>query len=289
MAHAIRLFVLTALAMVAFAANSVLGRLGLVETEIGAGSFALIRLLSGAAMLVLLCQLQSKSLAGTWRGGFSLTLYAVCFSYAYIAMPAGTGAIILFAMVQITMLGWGLMQGERLTSLQWFGFTVALAALIWLISPSVEAPPLLAAGAMALAGIGWGAYSLLGRGTDDPTAATAGNFVRASLIAGPVLLAALPFAPEARPPLDGIVLAIISGAITSGLGYAIWYLALKDLTATRAGIAQLTVPAIAAIGGVLFLTEPITLRFTLATLAILSGVALAVLTPAPGSSKAGHD
>jgi len=286
MAHALRLFLLTTLAMVAFAANSVLGRMGFVETEIGAGSFTFIRLLSGALILILLCALQAKRLGGTWRGGLCLTIYAVCFSYSYLAIPAGTGAIILFALVQITMLSWGLLRGERLSGLQWFGFVLALTALVWLVSPSLEAPPLPAAAAMAVAGIAWGVYSLPGSGGGDPTAATAGNFVRAMLICVPILLVALPVAPEPPPPLDGVALAVMSGAITSGLGYAIWYVALKDLTATRAGIAQLTVPAIAAIGGVLFLAEPITLRFSLATLAILSGVALAVLTRAPGSSKA---
>ncbi|NQY98389.1 MAG: DMT family transporter [Henriciella sp.] len=287
MAYPLRTFLLTALAMVSFAANSVLGRLGLVETEIGAGSFTMIRLLSGAIILVLLCVWQSRSVSGTWRGGLCLTIYAVCFSYSYLAIPAGTGAIILFALVQITMLSWGLMRGERLSGLQSFGFVLALAALVWLISPSIEAPPLAAAAAMAIAGIAWGVYSLPGSSSGaDPTAATAGNFVRATLIAAPLLLIALQINPEARPPADGIALAVTSGAVTSGLGYAIWYVALKDLTATRAGIAQLTVPAIAAIGGVLFLAEPITVRFSIATLAILTGVALAVLTPAPGSSKA---
>lgn len=286
MAHALRLFLLTTLAMVAFAANSVLGRLAFVETDIGAGSFTLIRLLSGALILVLLCALQTKPLGGTWRGGFCLTVYAICFSYSYLTIPAGTGAIILFALVQITMLSWGLVRGERLTLLQWFGFVLALAALVWLISPSIEAPPFAAAAAMAIAGIAWGIYSLPGSGGGDPTAATAGNFVRATLLALPVILIALPIAPDPRPPLDGTALAVISGALTSGLGYAIWYVALKDLTATRAGIAQLTVPAIAAIGGVLFLAEPITLRFSLATMAILGGVALAVLTRTPRSSKA---
>ncbi len=283
-----RLFLLTSLAMIAFAANSVLGRLGLVETEIGAGSFALIRLVSGAVTLALICLLQTKRLSGSWAGGLSLLAYAVFFSYAYIALPAGTGAIILFAVVQITMLGWGIARGERLSAWQWSGFIVALIALVWLVSPSVEAPPLLAAASMAFAGIGWGAYSLLGRGAGDPTASTAGNFLRASLLAIPIIGFAAPFGTEPIPPGDGVFLAIISGAITSGLGYAIWYMALKDLTATRAGIAQLSVPAIAAIGGVLFLAEPITLRFALATLAILVGVAIAILTPTARSSKAGR-
>lgn len=272
--------------MIAFAANSVLGRLGLIGTDIGAGSFALIRLISGAAVLLLICTLQRKHVTGTWAGGVALLAYAAFFSYAYIALSAGMGAVILFALVQLTMLGWGLFQGERLSTLQWAGFVVAIAALVWLVSPSIEAPPLLATAAMAIAGMGWGAYSLLGRGVSDPTAATAGNFLRASALGLPILALAISFAPEPLPPTDGILIAVVSGAVTSGLGYVIWYSVVKQLSASRAGIAQLSVPAIAAIGGVLFLSEPITLRFALSTLAILGGVGLAVLTAAPGSSKA---
>lgn len=289
MNSAFRLFGLTSLALIAFAANSVLGRLGLVETTIGAGSFALIRLISGALILACICLLQTKRLSGSITGGLSLLVYASFFSFAYIALPAGMGAIILFAMVQITMLGWGLSRGEQLSPWQWTGFLIAITALIWLVSPSLEAPPLWAAAMMAVAGIGWGAYSLIGRSAKDATAATAGNFVIASLIAAPLLAGLFLVAPEPIPPRDGIILAVLSGAITSGLGYVIWYQALKALSATRAGIAQLSVPAIAAIGGVLFLSEPITLRFALATSAILGGVALAVLTIAPRSIKAGND
>lgn len=288
MSRAFHLFLLTGLAMVAFAANSVLGRLGLVETEIGAGSFALIRLISGALVLAGICLAQSKRISGSISGGVSLLVYAGFFSYAYIALPAGMGAIILFAMVQITMLGWGLMRGEQLSGLQWIGFLIAILALVWLVSPSLEAPPLWAAAMMAVAGIGWGAYSLIGRSAGDATTATAGNFAIASVIAAPLLALTLMFTPEPAPPLDGTLLAVLSGAITSGLGYVIWYQALKNLSATRAGIAQLSVPAIAAIGGVLFLAEPITFRFSLATLAILGGVTLAVLTAAPRSIKAGE-
>lgn len=286
MPNALNLFILTSLAMVAFAANSVLGRMGLIETEIGAGSFALIRLVSGAIVLAVICLLQSKKISGSLSGGLSLLIYAGFFSYAYIALPAGMGAIILFAMVQITMLGWGLMRGETLSALQWVGFVIAIAALIWLVSPSIQAPPLWAAAMMAIAGIGWGAYSLIGRGAQDATSATTGNFIIASALAAPLLVATLFFVPESYPPLKGVGLAVLSGAVTSGLGYVIWYRALSGLTATRAGIAQLSVPAIAAIGGVIFLAEPITWRFTLATTAILGGVALAVLTAAPRSIKA---
>lgn len=286
MPSGLRLFLITSLTMVAFAANSVLGRLGLIEMDIGAGSFAVIRLISGALMLVGICAVQSKRISGSFSGGVSLLIYAACFSYAYIALPAGMGAIILFAMVQITMLGWGLARGETLSGLQWAGFAAAVAALVWLVSPSLEAPPIWAALAMAVAGIGWGAYSLLGRGGRDPTSTTTGNFIWASGIAVPVFGISLLVQSEPVPPVDGILIAMTSGAITSGLGYVIWYQALKSLTATRAGIAQLSVPAIAAIGGVIFLAEPITVRFALATSAILGGVAVAVLTPSPGSRKA---
>ena len=283
MPDSLRVFLLTAFAMIAFAANSVLGRLGLVDTEIDAGSFALIRLVSGALVLAVICLLQSKRIAGSLSGGLALLIYASCFAFAYIALPAGMGAIILFAMVQVTMLGWGLWTGERLANLQWLGFLVAGSALVWLASPSLEAPPLWAAGRMAMAGIGWGAYSLSGKNSVDATASTTGNFIIASLIAGPLLATGFVISSTPIPPLNGAMIAILSGAVTSGLGYVIWYQALKDLTATRAGIAQLSVPAIAAIGGVIFLAEPITLRFTLATTAILGGVAIAVLTPSSRS------
>lgn len=283
-----RLFALTSLTMIAFAANSVLSRMGLAETEIGAGSFALIRLLSGAGLLALIAVLQSKRISGSLAGAVSLLLYAGFFSFAYLALSAGMGAIILFAMVQITMLGWGLARGEVLSILQWAGFALAVVALLYLVAPSLEAPPLWAAGMMALAGIGWGVYSLIGRGAADAAAATTGNFVLASLMALPAFGGILLISPEPAPPLDGIVIAVICGAITSGLGYVIWYQALKGLSATRAGIAQLSVPALAAFGGVIFLAEPITLRFAVATSAILIGVGLAVLTDAPRSRKAGQ-
>lgn len=288
MSSALRLFLVTSLAMIAFAANSVLGRIGLVDTEIGAGSFALIRLISGALTLTAICALQSKRVSGSPIGGLSLLIYAGFFSFAYIALPAGMGAIILFAMVQITMLGWGLSRGERLSIQQWIGFVIAVTALLWLVSPSLEAPPLWAIIAMAIAGMGWGVYSLLGRGASDPTGTTTGNFIWASALALPLFGLSILVQPEPIPPMDGIALAMASGSITSGLGYVIWYQALKGLTATRAGIAQLTVPAIAALGGVVFLAEPITLRFALSTMAILGGVALAVLTPKAGSRKAGR-
>jgi len=276
----LQLVSLTAFTMIAFAANSVLGRLGLQGGDIGAGSFALIRLISGALVLAMLVSPMRAVRSGSWKGSFALFIYAAFFSYAYLQLAAGTGALILFAIVQITMVGAGLLSGERFTPLQWTGLLSALLALGWLLSPGLEAPPLIGALAMTIAGIGWGAYSLLGRNTGaDPTHNTAGNFLRASLIGLACLLPLILFiAPEQRPGLNGVIWATLSGALTSGLGYALWYKALKQLSATRAGIAQLTVPAIAALGGVLFLQEPLTLRFALSSLIILGGVGLATLT-----------
>ena len=277
----LQVILLTSLAMIAFAANSVLGRLGLLGGDIGAGSFALIRLISGAVVLGFLVNPSTALRSGHWRGGLALFIYAAFFSYAYLQLAAGTGALILFATVQIIMVGAGLINGERFTGLQWAGLLAAFAALVWLLSPGLEAPPLIGAGAMIIAGAGWGLYSLLGRSASgDPIVDTAGHFLRAGLIALVFLLPIILWlAPEQRPGPSGASLAIISGAVTSGLGYAIWYRALKGLTATRAGIAQLTVPALAALGGILFLQEQLTLRFIIASLVILTGVGFATLTP----------
>lgn len=276
-----KLIGLTSLAMIAFAANSVLGRMGLLGGDIGAGSFALIRLISGALVLGLIAGVSTVHTSGSWRGGLALFIYAAFFSYAYLQLAAGTGALLLFAMVQITMVGAGLLNGERFTWLQWGGLVAALLALGWLLSPGLEAPPLIGALVMMIAGFGWGLYSLIGRTSkNDPTMTTAGNFLRASLIGVIILVPIIIWvSPEPTPGTRGIFLAILSGAITSGLGYAVWYMALKGLSATRAGVAQLTVPAIAALGGILFLDEDLTLRFGLASLIILAGVGVATLTP----------
>ena len=279
-----RILLLTVFAMIAFAANSLLGRLGLVDGGIGAGSFALIRLVSGGVVLALIAGPVRSLNAGSWAGAVTLLIYAALFSYAYIALPAGTGALILFALVQITMVGAGLCEGERLSLLQWTGLIAAILALIWLLSPGLDTPPLLASTAMAIAGIGWGAYSLIGRDTKcpdpDPTRRTAGNFLRASLIAIIIFPFVFTAYPEPVPATYGVLLAIASGAITSGLGYVIWYSALRALSATKAGIAQLTVPAIAALGGVIFLSEPISFRFMMASTLILAGVGVATLSRA---------
>ncbi|MEL7480404.1 MAG: DMT family transporter [Pseudomonadota bacterium] len=266
---------LTILAMVAFAANSVLGRLGLLEGGIGPGSFAVIRIVSGALILMLLSGWSAGWTSGSWREASALFVYASFFAYAYLTLAAGTGALILFAVVQITMLGTGIALGERLNAAQWSGVALAIAGMAWLVSPSLEAPSPIGTGLMTAAGIGWGIYSLLGRrAAGSPTARTAGNFARASLIALLLVPIVLFLRPEPVPATYGISLAIASGAITSGLGYAVWYAALKNLSAVRAGVAQLSVPAIAALGGVLFLAEPVTWRFAGSSLVILGGIAL---------------
>ncbi|MEL6257450.1 MAG: DMT family transporter [Pseudomonadota bacterium] len=283
MSQPFQIVCLTALAMVAFAANSVLARLALIGGEIGPWSFTLIRVASGAACLFALAGRRAWP-AGSWTSSAALLAYAGFFSFAYLALDSGMGALILFAVVQITMLGWGLARGETLTPVQSLGAVSAFGGLVWLVSPGAGAPVPVAAAAMAVAGAAWGVYSLRGRGGGDPIAATAGNFVRAALIAVPLSLAILPAAPEPAPNPFGIGLALTSGVLTSGAGYAIWYKALKHLSAIRAGLAQLTVPAIAALGGVVFLGEAFTLRFGGASLLILGGVALATAQPRSRSS-----
>lgn len=284
-----RLFLLGVIAMLAFAANSILARMALVDGGAGAMTFSLIRLLSGALVLACLIGFRLRG-AGSWRGGACLLLYVMGFSFAYLQLGAGLGALILFASVQFTMVGWALRSGERLTALQWAGLVIAFAALVWLLSPGTSGVSVFASAAMITAGIGWGAYSLLGRGARAPTRETAGNFARASLIALLFAPALFLLNPEPAPTQLGILAALASGIFASGLGYAIWYAALPGLGRAQAGILQLSVPALAAIGGVIFLSEPISLRLTLSTLIILSGVGLATLAnrkpglPKPHSS-----
>jgi len=277
LASPLRLFLITALAMIAFAANSVLARLALANADIGPWHFTAIRFVSGALILALIARPAAFKM-GNWGSAAALLLYGALFSYAYIGLAAGTGALILFAAVQITMISGGLLAGERLNLLQWMGAAIAIAGLIYLLAPGISAPPLLTAIMMMGAGIGWGLYSLRGRRAGDPTAQTAGNFMRAALIC--LLLTPLIFILGPQTPITskGIIWALTSGIVTSGLGYVIWYMALKDLTAIRAGIAQLTVPVIAAIGGVIFIAEPLTWRFSLTALAVLGGVGIATMT-----------
>jgi drug/metabolite transporter (DMT)-like permease len=279
----------TSLAMLAFAGNSLLCRIALRDTEIGPGAFTALRIAAGALALWAIVRLRDGSVrvAGNWGSAGALYAYAGCFAFAYVALPAGTGALLLFAAVQATMLLTGLVRGERPSALQRVGYACALGGLVALLMPGLAAPPPLAAASMVLAGVAWGVYSLRGRTGGDPTAETAGNFVRAvpaALAVGMLELGA-PWAwPRGAIDWAGVGYAIASGALTSGLGYAVWYTALRGLRTTVAATVQLSVPAIAAAGGVLLLGEPLTQRLAWASVAVLGGIALVVLS---GHRKAG--
>ncbi|WP_422034317.1 DMT family transporter [Reyranella sp.] len=272
---AARTALLIVFAMLAFAGNSLLCRVALRDTSIDAASFTSIRLASGALVLWVLLRSRGKQplAAGSWPMAAMLFAYAVCFSFAYRDLTAATGALLLFGAVQLTMTGYGLFAGERLKGLRLVGVLIAIAGLVWLLLPGLSAPPPLAAGLMLAAGLAWGVYSLLGRGAGDATAATGGNFIRAMPFAAILSLAA---ATGASPDQTGLIYAVLSGAVTSGLGYVLWYAALPALSATSAATIQLCVPAIAALGGAVLLAEPITARLLLASAAILGGIALTI-------------
>ncbi len=261
--------------MLAFAANSVLCRMALKRTGIDPASFTLIRIAAGALMLWVLASLSGhrRGRAGNWISAVSLLGYAAAFSFAYVSLPVGTGALLLFGAVQATMIIRGLVSGERLNVAQLAGFLIAVAGLVVLVLPGISAPPLIGALLMSGAGVCWGVYSLLGRRGSDPLATTAGNFLRAVPLAVAISLV---FVRTARLDLAGVVYAVLSGALASGLGYAIWYAALRGLTATRAAVVQLSVPIIAALAGVAILGERITLRLAISALAVLGGIALFV-------------
>lgn len=275
-----RLIFLTLTAMIAFAANSLLCRFALRTTLIDAASFAAIRMVSGALMLWLIVALRSgagqRKAGGNWRSALALFIYAATFSFAYAGLATGTGALLLFGAVQATMLTAGWMGGDRLTLRQGSGFALAVGGLVAIMLPGLSAPPLGAAVLMLLAGISWGVYSLCGRGVPDAVAATAGNFRRAAWLAVG-LSASMALLSELRLDGAGVLYAVLSGAIASGLGYVVWFAAIRGLNTTTAATVQLSVPVIAAAGGIVFLHEPITLRLLLASLAILGGIALVVL------------
>jgi drug/metabolite transporter (DMT)-like permease len=269
-----RTLALTSIAMLAFAANSLLCRMALGPPRIDAASFTAIRLAAGALTLWLLLRRRGSRgarTAGDWTAAGMLFVYAIAFSLAYRSLSAGTGALILFGFVQLTMLASGLRAGERLTATAWLGLLLAVGGLVYLLLPGLAAPDPEGAVLMAAAGIAWGVYSLRGRGIPDPLHATAGNFVRSVPLA---LLALLPFVGAPLPDADGVLLAVASGAFASGIGYTLWYSALRGLNASRAATVQLSVPVIAAFGGVLLLDEPLGLRLMVATVAVLGGIAL---------------
>ena len=276
-----RTALLTLLAMLAFAGNSVLTRMALAGSEAGPETFTLIRLVSGAAILALLAGPRRALSAGNPLSALALLAYVGFFSFAYLTLTTGTGALILFGVVQVTMIGAGLLGGERLGAAQLGGGALALTGLVALLGPGITAPSPLGAAMMALAGMAWGVYSLRGRGAGDATQATAGNFLLAASMALILSVPVFLLWPESGLTPKGAALAIASGAITSGLGYAVWYTALKGLSASTAGMAQLSVPAMAAILGAIILSEPVTLRFLAASAVILGGVAIATLTPKP--------
>jgi len=281
MINGMRVVILTLLAMVAFASNSLLCRLALTQTTIDAASFTLIRLLSGviALWLIVITRKPGRTTTGNWTSALALFAYAAAFSFAYISLSVGTGALLLFGMVQATMIFWGLRKGERLNARQWFGLAIALSGLVALVFPGLSAPPIGGALLMTGAGIAWGIYSLRGKGAGDPTSVTAGNFWRSVVFAAVLSMALLRWTN-----LDpaGIRYAIVSGAIASGVGYVIWYSALPGLKATTAATVQLSVPVLAAVGGILFLSESITLRLLLASLLILGGIGLVIIEKPPG-------
>lgn len=268
---------LTIVAMLAFAANSVLCRLALAQGSIDPASFTLVRVGSGVVTLWLILAFTGRAslMYGSWRAAFALFAYAAAFSFAYITLSAGAGSLLLFGAVQATMVTTGLVRGERLTAPQWFGFAVALVGLAVLLIPGAAAPPIGGALLMLAAGIAWGAYSLLGRGAVDPLAATAGNFLRALPMAAILLGLAAMFGTKLDDQ-SGLVYAIMSGAVASGLGYTIWYAALPGLSQAQGASVQLSVPAITALAGTIALGEAITFRLSLSSVAILGGIALVI-------------
>ena len=266
---------LTSLAMIAFAGNSLLCRQALRHTAIDPASFTAIRIASGAVTLWLVVRIRNSSgpSLGNWPSAAALFIYAAAFSFSYVTLSAAAGALLLFGAVQATMIGYGLWAGERPKKVQTLGLVMAGSGLVALLLPGLSAPPLLGTMLMLAAGIAWGIYSLRGKGGGDATRVTAGNFLRAAAFAASLGLGMLPWASW---DVAGILYAISSGALASGVGYAVWYTALRGLTATTAASVQLSVPVIAAAGGVIFLDEPLTLRVVICSIAILGGIALVI-------------
>ena len=262
--------------MIAFASNSLLCRAALRDTGIDAASFTFIRILSGAIALWLIVALRRSTSfkAGNWISAVALFAYAAAFSFAYDTLSAGTGALLLFGAVQATMILWGFRKGERLDAIQILGVSIAIAGLVVLVFPGLSAPPLIGSLLMLTAGVAWGIYSLRGKSAGHAIAATSGNFLRAVPFATLISIITI---SSAHLDSLGIVYAIISGAITSGLGYVMWYSALPGLNATSAATVQLSVPVLAATGGILLLGEPVTLRYVFASLCVLGGIALVVI------------
>lgn len=274
-----KIFFYTSFALLAFSLNSILCRLALGSEAIDAASFTLVRLFSGAITLLAInlffVKKEAKLKSGNWLSAFFLFSYAFCFSFAYVGLPAGTGALILFGCVQMTMIAAALWSGERPRILEWLGLIFALGGLVYLVSPKLSAPPFFNSALMAFAGVSWGFYTMRGKGSVNALADTGGNFARSVPI---VILASLPFLTRIHSSARGILLAVLSGAITSGIGYAVWYAALKFHTATRAAILQLSVPILTAFIGVIFLSETVSTRLIWTTILIVGGIGLAIFS-----------
>lgn len=274
-----KLLLTTTAALVAFAFNSILCRLALGTEAIDPTSFTALRLISGAVILILISfvinrRKQYVNHSGNWVSAFFLFAYAICFSFAYVGLTTATGALILFGMVQATMVIASIIGGQRPTRLEWTGLSVALLGLVYLVFPGLQSPPLLSSLLMAGAGVAWAFYTLRGRSSENPLADTTGNFVRSVPF---VVLVSLPMVPRLSVSSNGILLAVLSGTIASGVGYSIWYYALRYHSATRAAVLQLSVPLIAAAGGVLLVSESVSIRLPIAGFLILGGILLTIL------------
>lgn len=273
-----KIFLLTSFALTAFAFNSILCRMALATGEIDAAGFTAVRLVSGAVTLAALILVSGKTLNiaknGNWRSAFLLFAYAITFSFAYLGLTTATGALILFGCVQLTMFGVSLYGGVRPRAVEWTGLVVAFGGLIYLILPGLAAPPLMSAVLMAAAGLAWGLYTLRGKGSVQPLADTTGNFVRSVPM---VLAVGFVFLPSVQMSARGFVLAVVSGAVASGIGYSVWYAALKYHTASRAAVLQLSVPVIAAVGGIVLLAESASLRLGISGVLILGGIGLTLM------------
>ncbi|MDH5426140.1 MAG: DMT family transporter [Gammaproteobacteria bacterium] len=269
---------ITSLALIAFALNSVLCRMALGSAAIDAASFTVIRLLSGSIMLLIIISFgrhnRECSATGSWTASLMLFIYALTFSFAYLSLDTGTGALILFGSVQITMILVAVISGVRLHYTEWSGVIIAFSGFVYLILPAVSTPSFSGLFLMTAAGIAWAIYTLKGRGSVNPLMDTAFNFFRTTPL---ILLLTVITLSNAEYSAQGIILAVLSGAITSAIGYTLWYFALASLSSTQAAVLQLSVPVIAAAGGVIFISEAITLRFTVSTTLVLGGILLVVV------------
>lgn len=270
-------FLYTSFALVAFAFNSILCRLALRGEEADAVGFTSVRLVSGAITLIVLSHFfnknREKRKRGNWPSAFFLFAYAACFSFAYLGLTVGTGALILFGSVQMTMIAIAIIKGERPPVLEWLGLVVAMSGLVYLVFPGLTSPPLASSLLMAAAGMAWGFYSVRGKGSSDPLVDTTGNFVRSVPM---IAIVAIPFLSKIHFSYRGAILAVLSGGVASGIGYTVWYAALKHHTSTRAAVLQLAVPVIAAAIGIIFLAEVANAQLFIAAALILGGIALTV-------------